>query len=214
MYSSRLQFQILHAMMYKPTTILLFLAMLQPVVYSQQLPQTYQLDTKKSKILWNTQVGRHSGYLLFNSGSLRYSATGEPLGGTFSMDMNDIRSTDNPDEAGRKKVDANLRKSDFFASDQYPAATITVKKITRIGSSTTFKVAGDLTIKGITNPIDFTADIITKDNTAHVTANVDISRQLWNIDSKPQGNSSNFLSGIKEKLVPDIHVSLDLILTK
>jgi polyisoprenoid-binding protein YceI len=203
-------------MIYKPTTLLLILMMLQPVAYAQQLKQTYQLDTKKSKILWNTgkKMGGHNGYLLFNSGSLQYSATGEPVSGSFYMDMNSIRSTDNPEEANRQKTDSNLRKVDFFASDQYPIAAISVKKITRLGSSITYKVAGDLTIKGITNPIEFTATIDTKGNTTHITANVDISRQLWNIDSKPQPKSPDFLAGIKEALVPDIHVSLDLILNR
>ncbi|MEO8171441.1 MAG: YceI family protein [Sediminibacterium sp.] len=204
-------------MISKPITILLLLMTLQPAAYTQQLPQTYQLDIKKSKILWNTGklMGGHHGYFLFNSGSLQYSATGEPLTGFFSMDMNSIRSTDNPKEAERQRVDGDLRKEDFFASDQYPAAVMNVKKIIRIGSSTNFKVAGELTIKGITNPIEFTATVITKDNTVHITANVDIQRQLWNIHSKPQANNSlNFLSAINEKLVPDIHVALDLILNK
>ncbi|MES2373336.1 MAG: YceI family protein [Bacteroidota bacterium] len=203
-------------MLHKPTTILLFLLMVQPVAHSQQLPQTYQLDTKKSKVLWNTGkiMGGHNGYFLFNSGILQYSSAGMPVSGVFNMDMNSIRSTDNPEEVNRQKTDANLRKTEFFASDQYPAAVMNVKKITRIGSSTTFKVGGELTIKGITNPIEFIATIITKDNAVYITANVDISRQLWNIDSKPQANSLDLLSGIKEKLVPDIHVSLDLVLTR
>ena len=200
----------------KHATFLLLLLILQPVAFTQLLPQTYQLDTKKSKILWNTGklMGGHHGYLLFNSGSLQYSAAGEPLNGYFNMDMNSIRSTDNDKETARKRVDADLRKDDFFAADQYPAAVMSVKKITRIGSSANYKVAGDLTIKGITNPIEFVATITTKDNSTHITANVDIPRQLWKIHSKPQPITSDFLTGIKEKLVPDIHVSLDLVLSK
>lgn len=200
----------------KHATFLLLVLMLQPVAYTQLLPQTYQLDIKKSKILWNTgkMMGGHHGYLLFNSGSLQYSAAGEPLNGYFNMDMNSIRSTDNEKETARNRVDGDLRKDDFFAADQYPAAVMSVKKITRIGSSVNYKVAGHLTIKGITNPIEFEAAITTKDNITHITANVDISRKLWNIDSKQQTITSDFLIAIKEKLVPDIHVTLDLLLSK
>jgi polyisoprenoid-binding protein YceI len=203
-------------MIYKAFTTLVLMMTLQSIACAQQLEPGWQLDVKKSKVLWNTGkiMGGHSGYFLFHSGNLEYSATGEPLRGTFRMDMNSIRSTDNPDEAGRQKTDANLKKNEFFASDQHPIATMVVKKITRIGSSTDYTVGGDLTIKGITNPIEFTATINTKNNTSHITANVDISRQLWNIDSKPQANSIDLLSGIKEKLVPDIHISLDLIMNK
>jgi polyisoprenoid-binding protein YceI len=203
-------------MIYKAFTTLVLMMTLQSIACAQQLEPGWQLDVKKSKVLWNTGkiMGGHSGYFLFHSGNLEYSATGEPLRGTFRMDMNSIRSTDNPDEAGRQKTYATLKKNEFFASDQHPIATMVVKKITRIGSSTDYTVGGDLTIKGITNPIEFTATINTKNNTSHITANVDISRQLWNIDSKPQANSIDLLSGIKEKLVPDIHISLDLIMNK
>lgn len=203
-------------MINKATTALVLMMMLQTIACTQPLQPGWQLDVQKSKVLWNTgkMMGGHFGYFLFQSGNLEFSPAGEPIRGTFHMDMNSIRTSDNPDEAGGKKKDAELRGKDFFASDQYPVATMVVKKITRIGSSPDFTVAGDLTIKGITKPIEFTATINTKNNTCHITANVDISRQLWNIHSKPQSIAMDFLSGIKEKIVPDIHVSLDIIMNK
>ncbi len=203
-------------MIYKATTALVLMMMLQTIACTQPLLPGWQLDVQKSKVLWNTgkMMGGHFGYFLFQSGNLEYSATGEPVSGTFRMDMNSIRTTDNPNEAGGKKKDAEIRGNDFFASDQHPIATMVVKKITRIGSSPDYAVAGDLTIKGITKPIEFTATINTKNNTSHITANVDISRQLWNIHSKPNANFIDFLSGVKEKIVPDIHVSLDMIMNK
>ncbi|MCW3117775.1 MAG: hypothetical protein JWM28_1857 [Chitinophagaceae bacterium] len=203
-------------MIYKATTTLVLMMMLQAIDCTQRQPG-WQLDVQKSKVLWNTGkvMGGHSGYFLFQSGNLQYSAAGEPVSGTFRMDMNSIRSTDNPDEAGRKKTDANLRKNEFFAPDDHPLATMDVKKITRIDSSMDYHVAGDLTIKGITNPIEFTATINTKNNTSHITANVDISHQLWNLNQKTQNKHRlDSLSAIKEKLVPYIHVSLDLIMNK
>lgn len=203
-------------MLLKTFTISLLLMMAQPAAHTQQLQPTHQLDIKKSKMLWNTGkfMGGHSGYLLFNAGSLSFSPAGEPLNGVFSMDMNSLRSTDNPVEENRKKTDASLRMPDFFDAVKYPTSSIHVKKITRIGSSNNFKVLGDLTIKGITNPVLFTATIDTKVNTTRITGNVDIQRQLWNIDSKPKENSVNLMTGLKESLVPDIHVSLDLVLNK
>jgi polyisoprenoid-binding protein YceI len=133
-------------MIYKAFTTLVLMMTLQSIACAQQLEPGWQLDVKKSKVLWNTGkiMGGHSGYFLFHSGNLEYSATGEPLRGTFRMDMNSIRSTDNPDEAGRQKTDANLKKNEFFASDQHPIATMVVKKITRIGSSTDYTVGGTL----------------------------------------------------------------------
>ena len=203
-------------MINKLTTTLVLMMMFQTLACTQQPQPGWQLDVKKSKVLWNTgkMMGGHYGYFLFQYGNLEYSATGEPVRGTFYMDMNSIRTTDNPNEADGKKKDAELRDNDFFASDQFPIATMVVKKITRIGSSTDYNVAGDLNIKGINKPIEFKATIVTKNNTSHITAKVDISRQLWNIHSNPQNSSIDFLSGIKEKLVPDIHVSLDIFMNQ
>lgn len=201
-------------MINKVTTTLVLMMLFQTLACTQQLQPGWQLDVQKSKVLWNTgkTMGGHYGYFLFQYGNLEFSAKGEPERGTFYMDMNSIRTTDNPNEADGKKKDAELRDNDFFASDQYPVATMVVKKITRIGSSTDYTVVGELTIKGIMQPIEFKATIITKNKTSHITAKVDIARQLWNIHAKPQTGSIDFLSGIKEKLVPDIHVSLDIFM--
>lgn len=203
-------------MINKITTTLVLMMLFKTLACTQQAQPSWQLDVKKSKVIWNTgkRMGGHYGYLLFQYGNLTYSAKGEPVGGTFYMDMNSIHTTDNPNEAEGKKKDEELKENDFFASEQYPISTMVVKKITRIGSSTDYTVTGELTIKGITQSIEFKAAIITKNKTSHITAKVDISRQLWNIHSKPKLVSTDFLSGIKEKLVPDIHVSLDIYMNQ
>lgn len=186
------------------------------IACTQKSKSGWQVDVQKSKVLWSTGkkvMGGHSGYFLFQSGHLQYSAAGEPEKGTFQMDMNSIRSTDNPDEAKRKRTDADLRNNQFFASDQYPLATMEVKKITRLGSSMNYHVTGDLTIKGVTQPIAFTAAINTKTNTSHITADVDIAHQLWDLGQKTQDKHRiDSLSAIREKLVPYVHVVLDIVM--
>ncbi len=188
--------------------------MLSLVACTQNVKSGWQLDVQKSKVLWSTPknvMGGHYGYFLFQSGYLQFSAAGEPVRGTFSMDMNSIRTTDNPDEAKGKSKDADLRNNQFFASDKHPLATMEVKKITRIDSSMNYYVAGELTIKGITQPIEFTATISTKSNTSHITANVDISHSLWELGQKTHDQHRlDSLSAIREKLVPYVHVSLDI----
>jgi polyisoprenoid-binding protein YceI len=201
-------------MIHKPATILVLVFFFQLTACIQQQQSDWQLDTSKSKVTWNTgnMMGGHVGYFLFQSGSMQFTAANEPVSGVFYMDMNSIRSTDNPNEAGRKKTDASLRDNSFFASNQYPLASMVVKKVTRIGSSLNYTVVGDLTIKGITHPIEFAANIDTKAKTSHITAKVSISHQLWKINYKP--NPVDLLSGQQQKPVPDIHVFLDLMMRK
>lgn len=204
--------------MHKAATALLIPMMLLSVNCKGKLQPGLQLDVQKSKVMWSTpknMMGGHYGYFLFQSGNLEFSDTGEPLKGTFQMDMNSIRTTDNPTKAGNKKKEAEMRLPQFFASDKYPLATMEVKKITRIGSSVNYDVSGDLTIKGITQPIAFTATIETKGDTCHITAAVDISNQLWEIGDKTHDKHRlDSLSAIREKLVPLIHVSLDITMSR
>ena len=188
--------------------------MFQLSAYAQK---TYQLDIKKSKILWNARktMGGHYGYLLFNSGSLNYSAAGEPADGQFSMDMNSMSATDDATPAGNQKVNKELKTEGFFAMSRYPAATMSVKQIVRVGNSTTFKVNGYLTIKGITNPIEFTAAIKEKGNTINATAELEIHRLKWGIDLQPERNSWDLFSAVKSKIIADeIAVSLNLVFNK
>jgi polyisoprenoid-binding protein YceI len=200
-------------MINKPVMILV-IALFQLSAYAQQ---TYQLDIKKSKILWDARhtMGSHYGYLLFNSGSLNYSPGGEPVSGTFSMNMNSIRSTDHTSAAANQKVDNELRTENFFAVDKYPAATMNVKQIVRVGNSTNFNVTGDLTIKGITNAIQFTAAIKETGNLIYVTAGLKIDRVKWNIDHQPKSNSWDPFAAIKDKAIADeIPLSISLVFNK
>jgi hypothetical protein len=91
----------------------------------------YQLDVKKSKLFWKAPKNRHNGFILFNSGTLSSFTAGRPTRGTFSINMNSMRSTDEASAAGRKNVDDKLRSEDFFAVSRYPAAPCSLNRYFR-----------------------------------------------------------------------------------
>ncbi|MXV50138.1 hypothetical protein GS399_04085 [Pedobacter sp. HMF7647] len=199
--------------MIKKSVIVLVLALLQFSSYSQQV---YRLDIKKSKILWNTRnaMGAHRGYLLFNSGSLNYSEKNEPVTGSFSMNMNSIRSTDHAEAADNQEVDNELRTPGFLNIDKYPAATINVTQIVRTGGDI-YKVTDDLIIKGITKPIEFTSKITQKGTIIQAAAELTINRLKWNINLQPEAKSWDFYAAIKDKMIEgEIPVTLNLVLVK
>jgi polyisoprenoid-binding protein YceI len=202
--------------MYKAATTLLFVILFQTMACTQKSPTDWQIDVQKSKVTWTTDImGRHAGYFFFKSGNLELSPAGEPLRGSFQMDMNSIRTTDNPTEAGNRKKEAEMRLPQFFDTDKHPVATMEVKKITRIGASMNYQVEGNLTIKEFTHPMSFTATIDTKGATSHITAKVDLSHQLWDLDQKtPDKRRVDSLAAIREKLVPHVHVFLDITMNK
>jgi len=197
--------------------------MLAGVIYFPVLAQqkngaqdvVYQLDVKKSKLFWKAPKNRHNGFILFNSGTLSNFIAGRPTRGTFSINMNSMRSTDEASDAGRKKVDDKLRSEDFFAVSRYPTAAMLVKQILPEQNPATYRVSGALTIKGVTNPIEFTTIMKQNGSTITATANTNISREKWNINHQPQPTSWDFLARMKDNLVDDdIPVSLELVFTK
>jgi len=175
----------------------------------------YQLDVKKSKLLWKAPKNRHNGFILFNSGTLSNFTTGRPTRGTFSINMNSMRSTDEASADGRKNVDDKLRSEDFFAVSKYPTATMLVKQILPEQNPATYKVSGELTIKGMTKPIEFTTIMKQNGNTIIATASTNISREKWNINHQPQPTPWDLLARMQDNLVDDdIAVSLELVFTK
>jgi len=61
-------------------------------------------------------------------------------------------------DTGEPKRDEHLRSADFFEAETYPEITFTSDEITPSGKSD-FRVAGELTIRGITKPVELTGSI-------------------------------------------------------
>jgi polyisoprenoid-binding protein YceI len=199
------------------------IVMLAGVIYFPVLAQqkngtqdvVYQLDVKKSKLFWKAPKNQHNGFILFNSGSLNNFTKGWPTRGTFSINMNSMRSTDEASAAGRKKVDEELRSEDFFAVLRYPTATIVVSQILPELNRTIFRVYGKLTIKDVTKPIEFTTLMKQNGSMITATANIKITRANWNINHQPKSQSWSLFSRLKDNLVDDeISVNLELVFTK
>jgi len=55
-------------------------------------------------------------------------------------------------DTGNADRDAHLRTNDFLAIDQYPEITFRSTAVEKVGDNT-FKVTGDLTIRGVTKPV-------------------------------------------------------------
>jgi polyisoprenoid-binding protein YceI len=74
-------------------------------------------------------------------------------GGRFVVDTTSIKILDITDPATNAQFAGHLASDDFFSSAQYPEA---VFNITSVRDA---HIEGDLTIKGITHPVSFEAQI-------------------------------------------------------
>jgi polyisoprenoid-binding protein YceI len=65
---------------------------------------------------------------------------------SFSIDVNSINTN-------QEQRDAHLKASDFFEAETYPAITFKSTSFTKLKGDD-YKLAGDLTMKGITKPVE------------------------------------------------------------
>lgn len=86
---------------------------------------------------------------------------------------------------GEDQRDAHLRSGDFFDTDTHPHWTFTSTSVEQAGDQ--WKVAGDLTISGVTKPVvldvDFDGANITPWGTTAVgfSASTEIDREQWGL---------------------------------
>ena len=134
---------------------------------------------------WKT-IGLQSGALVFDGKVLK--------GGTFTVDMTTINTTDLKPGQGKESLDGHLKAEDFFGVEKHKTANLVFKTISGKGNGL-YTVTADLTIKGITKPITF--DITVKGKTATTILKVD--RTKYDI----KYNSGNFFQNLGDKTIND-----------
>ena len=163
--------------------------------------ETKQVDTEQSIINWvgHKVTGQHEGTITLQEGVLEFNEK-QLTGGNFVMDMTSINTTDLEGDY-KNKLDGHLKADDFFGVEKHKKATLVFTSITK--NEANYAVVGDLTIKGITNKINF--DLTVSDNTATTTFQID--RTKYGI----KYGSASFFDGLKDKAIYnefDLKVSL------
>ncbi len=149
---------------------------------------------EKSKIVWKAYkvTGSHVGTIDLKEGTLIFEK-GKLIGGKFTIDMTTIANTDQKGEY-KQKLEKHLKSDDFFRVKKYPASTLTFEKVKAIGKNS-YRVTGDLTIKGITDAIDFEISVYGR----KATATLKIDRAKYNV----KFGSTSFFDNLKDKAIYD-----------
>ncbi len=149
--------------------------------FSQQ-EKKYELDLQKSTINWKGsylfKFSEHTGTVKFKKGHLITSG-GNITGGTFVIDMTTI--TNEEFEKGIGPVE-HLRNKDFFDVKVFTEATLKLTKVTYYSNTNEHRFEGDLTIKGISNPIMIKATV--DEAIKIITTKFKIDRKDWGINYK------------------------------
>ncbi len=136
-------------------------------------------------------TGEHSGTINLKEGVLSFDGD-ELKGGNIVIDMTSIKVTDIEGEYA-DKLAGHLKADDFFGSDKYPTAALKFTKLSGHGAH--YHVAADLTIKGITSPVNFEMKV--EANSA--IAKLKIDRTKYGI----KYGSASFFDDLKDKAISD-----------
>ena len=79
-----------------------------------------------------------------------------------------------------EKLTGHLKSADFFDAEKYPEAKFDVTSLTK-NSDTTYKVAGNFTLHGVTKNITFDANSTQSGDTVKIDSKFDINRKDFGI---------------------------------
>lgn len=133
------------------------LMILTSIIVTGQTQNTHPLDLTESVINWKGTYAflfsEHTGTVHFKEGELQ-TTDGHITGGTFVIDMTTIS---NEDYLSKRGAVEHLRDTDFFDVAKYPNAMLEITNVIYHANYNEHKIEANLTIKGITQPINFIA---------------------------------------------------------
>jgi len=163
----------------------------------QVKPQSYKVDTHGSKINWLAKkvTGAHNGSIAISYGKLHVQ-NDLVIDVSLHIDIRSITDADLTDKDSNDKLVNTLKGGTFFNSDKYPdAAFVSTAVVHAHGSQ--YTLVGKLTIKGITNELNFPATIIINKNKLIANAKISIDRTKFGIKIR----SKSFFENLGDKVI-------------
>ena len=174
------------------------------VSFSQKM---VEVNTDASRLMWvgSKLTSSHQGEINLKSGELEIK-DGKLVGGQFVIDMTSIKNTDIKDEKSRNKLERHLKDKDFFGVDKYPESTLKITKVVYVNKDD-YKIIAHLTIKDITHPITFSANVRIDNDQFLATSIIKFDRTKWDI----KYNSKSFFEDLGDYMILD-EIELKLFL--
>lgn len=163
------------------------------VVVEEGVSGTFTIDTEASEIEWlgKKVAGEHFGTIAIQDGSFT-AENGVIVSGNAVIDMTTITVTDIEDAEKNASLVGHLSTEDFFNVAEYPSATL-------IFSAEGDALVGDLTIKGISKPVSFTAELNEVEGQTVAVGTITIDRTEYDI----RYGSGKFFEDLGDKTIND-----------
>ena len=159
----------------------------------------FTIDKAASKVKWEAKkvTGQHNGTINFAEGVVAASKS-QITGGTFVIDMKTIVDTDLTDAEWNKKLIGHLESDDFFGVLKFPVSRMEITKVSKL-SGDDYHFTANLTIKGITNPVEFDANVNVNGNQLSAAGKITVNRVKFDI----RYGSKSFFPSIGDKMIYD-----------
>ena len=151
-------------------------------------------DIEKTTLSWLGEkvLGKHTGTIILKDGWLNWDGQ-RILAGEFTIDMTSIKDSD-----GSVRLESHLKSEDFFGVEKFPVSNLVLTGSDPFDKGSAV-VRGILTIKGITNPIEFKAAVQKKDDGIWFYAKIFIDRTKYNV----RYGSGSFFSNLGDSTIFD-----------
>lgn len=163
--------------------------------------EIFEIAVAQSKIDWTGRkvTGAHFGTIAIKQGTLTVQ-DGKVTAGNFIIDTTTIKILDVTDPATNAQFAGHLASDDFFGSAKFPEAHFEITNVNH------HHIEGNLTMKGITHPIGFDANISISGNTLTASGKMVVDRTKYGIKYR----SGNFFTNLGDTL---IYNDFDLTIT-
>jgi polyisoprenoid-binding protein YceI len=154
------------------------------------------LNIESSVIRWYGEeiTGKqHYGDLKFSSGNIQINNK-IVSSGNFIVNMNSL-TVEDLSGGGKKRLEGHLRSSAFFGVSDHPQASLNISSMVDIDGDSQI-LDGELTIKGITHPINFSITLNSENN---ATAMLVFDRSKYDVRFR----SGSFFDELGDKLILD-----------
>lgn len=156
----------------------------------------FKLVNDQTTINWigRKVTGAHNGTISTKEGEFTWQ-NGSLTGGKVIIDTTSIKILDIKDPEINAQFAGHLASDDFFSSSQYPEASFVITSVEPNNATAT--IEGNLTIKAITHPITFEADINNSDDTLTLSGAIKIDRTKYGMKFR----SGNFFTNLGDTLI-------------
>ncbi len=170
---------------------------------------TYQIDPKHSAAHFKVRhmmIANVGGEFNSVSGTVDFDAA-KPDQSRIeaSIDVNSLHT-------GDPQRDAHIKGGDFFDAAQFATITFRSSKVSAAGSG--YKVAGDLTLHGVTKPVTLTVDSVSPEVTDPWSLQRRGLSATTTINRKDFGMGWNAPAGGGVMLSDNVEITLDLEMTR